>query len=95
MALEPIVIFLVDAPSEALSAIVIFAEALPFPVVTPVVTAPKVKSPPMFTLEYRVDMFRELFAAKVPPFMFNEPPLPMAFTPPIIIVPALIVNPPL
>jgi hypothetical protein len=77
-----------------LSPKVILAALVPFPDGTPVVTAPIVKSPPMVTLEYLAVIFRVALAAKVPPLIVNGPPFPMAFTPPIMIVPAFSVNPP-
>jgi hypothetical protein len=62
---------------------VIFAVALPFPLATPVVTPPSVKSPPIVLLEYLAVTLRALFAAIVPPLMVRVP-FPIPLMPPAI-----------
>jgi hypothetical protein len=76
-----------------LSANVILAALVAFPEGTPVVTAPMVKLPPIFTLLYLAVIFRLALAAIVPPLILRAP-VPIPLTPPKTMVPALRVKPP-
>ena len=72
-------------PNETTSAKVIFAAF---------VGVPKVKLPPILIAVYLEVILRLPTVFILPPFIFKAPPLPIAFTPPTVMKPSLMVKPP-